>query len=46
MTSKIDMTTNGKDMISPPSVNVQVVTADPSLLELQDKAAVLRREDE
>jgi hypothetical protein len=45
-TSKIDMTTNGKDMISPPSVNVQVVTADPSLLELQDKAAVLRREDE
>lgn len=47
--SKIDITTNGKDFSStPPSVNIQVVTNDENLLNLQEKSVSLtqRKEDE
>ena len=46
MTTKIDITTNGKDMVTPPSVNVQVVTNDPNQLELQDKAVTLKQNED
>lgn len=45
LTTKIDVTTNGKDMVAPPSVNVQVVTNDPNLLELQDKSVTLKQDE-
>lgn len=44
--SKVDITTNGKDMVAPPSVNVQVVTNDPNLLELQDKSVTLKQDED
>ena len=44
--SKVDITTNGKDMVAPPSVNVQVVTNDPDLLELQDKSVTLKQDED
>lgn len=47
--SKIDITTNGRDISNtPPSVNIQVVTNDESLLNLQDKSISLAegKEDE
>ena len=44
--SKVDITTNGKDMVAPPSVNVQVVTNDPNLLELQDKSITLKQHED
>ena len=44
--SKVDITTNGKDMVTPPSVNVQVVTNDPILLELQDKSVTLKQNED
>lgn len=42
MASKFDITTNGKELISPPSMNIQVVTNDPKLLELQEKSVNLK----
>ena len=45
-TSKVDITTNGKDMVTPPSVNIQVVANDPQLLELQDKSVTLKQDKE
>lgn len=40
--SKVDITTNGKDISNtPPSVNIQVVTNDESLLDLQNKSVSL-----
>lgn len=42
----IDITTNGKDMVAPPSVNVQVVTNDTNLLELQDKSVTLKQDED
>ena len=44
--SKVDITTNGKDMVTPPSVNVQVVTNDSNLLELQDKSVILKQNED
>lgn len=38
----IDITTNGKDVVAPPSVNIQVVTNDAKLLELQEKSVTLQ----
>ena len=38
----IDITTNGKDVVAPPSVNIQVVTNDTKLLELQEKSVTLQ----
>lgn len=46
---KIDITTNGRDISNtPPSVNIQIVTNDESLLNLQDKSISLAegKEDE
>lgn len=42
MASKVDIATNGKDLATPPSVNIRVVTNDPKLLELQDKSVNLK----
>lgn len=42
----IDITTNGKDVVSPPSVNIQVVTNDAKLLELQEKSVTLKENKE
>lgn len=45
--SKIDITTNGRDISStPPSVNIQVVTNDENLLDLQEKSISLSQEKE
>lgn len=45
--SKIDITTNGRDILStPPSVNIQVVTNDEKLLDLQEKSISLSQEKE
>lgn len=45
--SKIDITTNGRDISStPPSVNIQVVTNDDNLLDLQEKSISLSQEKE
>ena len=33
-------------MVTPPSVNVQVVTNDPNLLELQDKSVTLKQDED
>lgn len=42
--SKVDVTTNGKDLSNtPPSVNIQVVTNDESLLNLQEKSVSLKQ---
>ena len=46
LTTRVDVTTNGKDMVTPPSVNVQVVTNDPNLLELQDKSVTLKQDED
>lgn len=42
MASKFDITTNGKELITAPSMNIQVVTNDPKLLELQEKSVNLK----
>lgn len=40
--SKIDITTNGRDISNtPPNVNIQVVTNDEALLDLQEKSISL-----
>lgn len=45
--SKVDITTNGKDISNtPPSVNIQVVTNDASLLNLQEKSKLLTQDKE
>lgn len=41
----VDVTTGGNPM-TPPSVNIQVVTNDPKLLELQDKSVTLKENRE
>lgn len=47
MASKIDVTTNGRDISSvPPSVSINVVTNDECLLNLQEKSVFLTQDEE